>query len=82
MGLVEGIREEDATGLVKEVFEEMKRVRGWDRIPVIWRVMAIQPEYLKANWERYRSIMLQGSIDLRVKEMLALAVSMVNRCSY
>lgn len=82
MGLVEGIREEDATGLVKEVFEEMKRVRGWDHIPVIWRVMAIQPEYLKANWDRYRSIMLRGTIDLRVKEMLALAVSMVNRCSY
>ncbi|MHB1611307.1 MAG: carboxymuconolactone decarboxylase family protein [Sulfobacillus sp.] len=82
MGLVEGIREEDATGLVKEVFEDMKRVRGWDRIPVIWRVMAVQPEYLKANWDRYRSIMLRGSIDLRVKEMLALAVSMVNRCSY
>lgn len=82
MGLVEGIREEDATGLVKEVFEDMKRVRGWDRIPVIWRVMAVQPDYLKANWDRYRSIMLRGSIDLRVKEMLALAVSMVNRCSY
>lgn len=82
MGLVEGVREEDAAGLVKAVFDEMKKVRGWEHIPVIWRVMAIQPEYLKANWDRYRSIMLPGSIDHRVKEMLALAVSMVNRCSY
>ncbi len=82
MALVEGVREEDAKGLVKEVFDEMKRVRGWERIPVIWRVMAVNPAYLKANWERYRSIMLHGSMDLRVKEMLALAVSMVNRCSY
>lgn len=82
MALVEGVREEDAKGLVKEVFDEMKAVRGWETIPRIWRVMAIQPEYLKANWDRYRAIMLGGSIEPRVKEMLALAVSMVNRCSY
>jgi alkylhydroperoxidase family enzyme len=80
--LVQGVREEDAQGLVREVFDEMKAVRGWDSIPPIWRVMAIRPEYLKANWERYKAIMLTGKIDIRVKEMLALTVSMVNRCSY
>jgi AhpD family alkylhydroperoxidase len=82
MALVNGVREEDAQGLVAEVFREMKAVRGWDTIPPIWRVMAVQPTYLKANWDRYKAIMLNGQIDLRVKEMLALAVSMVNRCSY
>ena len=82
MALVEAIEEEDASGLVKEIYEEMKRVREWDRVPLIWRAMAVQPEYLRANWERYKAIMLQGELSSLTKEMIALAVSMVNRCSY
>ncbi|QSO46886.1 carboxymuconolactone decarboxylase family protein [Alicyclobacillus mengziensis] len=82
MTIVGSVEEHEATGLVKEIYEEMKQVRGWDKVPVIWRVMALQPEYLKANWERYKAIMLNGSLDLLTKEMIALTVSMVNRCSY
>jgi AhpD family alkylhydroperoxidase len=82
MSLIDGVREEDATGLVKDVFEEMKAVRGWDHIPPMWRVMAVNPPYLAATWERYKAIMLQGRLDLRTKEIVALTTSMVNRCSY
>ncbi len=82
MSLVEGVAEDKAVGIVKEIYEEMKQVRGWNRIPAIWRVMALKPEYLKVNWERYKKIMMQGQIDAKTKEMLALAVSMVNGCSY
>jgi alkylhydroperoxidase family enzyme len=82
MAVVEGVPEEEATGLVHEIYEDMKAVRGWDRVPLIWRVMAHRPEYLQSNWQRYKAIMMEGQIDIRVKEMIALAVSMVNRCSY
>lgn len=82
MSLVEGIAEADAQGVVKDVYEAMKKARGWEEIPLIWRVMAQNPDYLKANWERYQAIMMQGSIEPKVKEMIALSVSMVNRCSY
>ena len=82
MAIVGSVEEHEATGLVKEIYEDMKQVRGWDKVPVVWRVMALQPEYLKANWERYKAIMLNGSLDVLTKEMIALTVSMVNRCSY
>ncbi len=82
MALIEGMAEKDATGLAKKVFEEMKAARGWDEVPLIWRVMAKKPEYLKANWDRYKAIMMGGVLEPKAKEMIALAVSMVNRCSY
>ncbi|HHY67845.1 MAG TPA: carboxymuconolactone decarboxylase family protein [Alicyclobacillus sp.] len=82
MSLIRDVPENEATGLVKEIYEEMKRVRGWDRVPLIWRTMAVRPEYLRANWERYKAIMLEGSLDPLTKEIIALTVSMVNRCGY
>lgn len=82
MGRIEGVAESDAIGVVKEVFDAMKRARGWEQVPLIWRVMAKNPEYLKANWERYQAIMMAGVLNAKVKEMIALTVSMVNHCSY
>lgn len=82
MAVVKDVSEKDAVGLVKDVYEEMKAARGWEQVPLIWRVMANKPEYLKANWDRYRAIMMDGVLDPNVKEMIALSVSMVNRCQY
>lgn len=82
MTIVHAVEEHEATGLVKDIYEDMKRVRGWETVPIVWRVMAVQPEYLRVNWERYKAIMLSGSLDPLTKEIVALTVSMVNRCSY
>lgn len=82
MALVNEVPESEATGLVKEIYEEMKRVRGWERVPLIWRTMALRPDYLRVNWERYKTIMLDGTLDPLTKEIIALTTSMVNGCSY
>jgi len=82
MAVIDDVPEEAAEGLVKEVYDAMKASRGWNEVPLIWRVMAKKPEYLKANWERYQAIMMGGVLEPKIKEMIALTVSMVNRCSY
>lgn len=82
MPTIELPREEDAEGLVKQVFDEMKAVRGWDSIPPIWRAMALKPEYLATMWERYKAVMLRGSLDPLTKEIIALAVSAAHNCDY
>ncbi len=82
MSLVDGVAESEAKGVVKEIYDAMKSARGWDQVPLIWRAMAHKPDYLKANWERYQAIMMGGALEPKVKEMIALSVSMVNRCSY
>jgi len=73
MATIRVIAEEKATGRVKRIFEEFKRLRKVERIPAIWRAMAANPDYLEATWNRYKAIMLKGKLDLLTKEIIALA---------
>jgi AhpD family alkylhydroperoxidase len=82
MALVPYVSEEEATGLVKEVFDEIKASRGLAEVPNFWRAIAHNPEYLQAEWTKLKTIMSTGVIDRRVKEMIAVAVSATNNCDY
>jgi alkylhydroperoxidase/carboxymuconolactone decarboxylase family protein YurZ len=78
----EPVDERQATGLVKEVFDEMKALRGMESIPPFWRAMALWPEYLAATWNRYKTVMMGGTLDPLTKEIIALAVSAAHNCDY
>lgn len=82
MSKVEPVDEASATGVVKEVFDEMKALRNMEKIPSFWRVMARNPAYLKATWERYKVVMLGGTLPLLTKEIIALSVSAAHNCDY
>lgn len=82
MPTVEPLPEAEARGLAKEVFDDMKAVRNMEAIPPFWRMLARNPEYLKVTWERYKVIMLGGTLDLLTKEIIALAVSAAHACDY
>jgi AhpD family alkylhydroperoxidase len=82
MALVPYVEEEDATGVVREVYDEIKRVRGLARVPAFWRAIAHRPEYLRSEWDKLRTIMETGTLDRRTKEMIAVAVSATNNCDY
>ncbi len=49
MASIKMISEEEATGEVKEIYEEIKSQLGIDFVPNLYRVMAAKPDYLKAN---------------------------------
>lgn len=77
------ITEEQATGTVKTIYEAIKRDLGIDFVPNLYKVMAAKPEYLEANWNKVRAVMIEtGRLDRLTKEMIAVAVSAVNRCDY
>ena len=82
MPTVKLVSEEDATGLVKEVYDDIKRTRKVERVPNIWRALAVNPEQLRFNWERVKTLMADGRLDRRTKEIIALAVSITNGCEY
>jgi AhpD family alkylhydroperoxidase len=82
MALVPYVDEDGATGVVREVFEDIKRSRGLARVPNFWRAIAHRPEYLKSEWTKLRTILETGSLDRRTKEMIAVAVSATNNCDY
>ena len=82
MATVHIISEEEAMGKVKEIFEDFKKTRNVDFVPAYWRSLAAFPDYLEATWNKYKAVMLGGKLDLRTKEIIALAVSATNGCDY
>ncbi len=83
MGYIKLISEEEATGKVKDVFEEIKKTLGIDFIPNLYRAMAHIPEYLEAHWNKTKAVMQRaGKLDMLTREIIAVAVSSVNGCRY
>ena len=77
------ISEDEAKGKVKQIFNDIKESLGIDFVPNMYRVMAHQPDYLEATWNKTRAIMQhEGKLDKLTKEIIAVAVSAVSGCQY
>ena len=82
MALVPLVDEETATGLVAEIFDDIRTSRNLAKVPNFWRAIAHHPEYLRAEWSKLRTLMETGVLDRKTKEMIAVAVSATNSCDY
>ena len=83
MSEVAMIPEQEAVGKVKAIYDEIKAQLGIDFVPNLYRVMAHKPDYLEANWNKVKAVMVaEGKLDRLTKEMIAVAVSAVNACDY
>jgi alkylhydroperoxidase family enzyme len=83
MALISIMPEEEATGRVAEIFEEIRSDLGIDFVPNLYRVMAPNPGFLEANWNKVKAVMTaEGRLDRLTKEVIAVAVSAVNGCDY
>ena len=76
------IEEKDATGKVKEIFDEIKEARQITEIPNFWKTMANSPETLERTWRSLQQVMGKGELDPAVKELIYVAVSITNNCEY
>jgi hypothetical protein len=64
---------EEATGRVKEVYEEIKTRLGIDFVPNLYKVIASKPDYLEANWNKVKAVMVEtGKLDRLTKEVVAV----------
>jgi alkylhydroperoxidase/carboxymuconolactone decarboxylase family protein YurZ len=82
MALIRLISEQEATGRVQAIFEDIKQTKGIDVVPNIWRALATCPDHLEVTWNKLKTIMRPGKLDLLTKEIIALAVSITNGCTY
>ena len=82
MSLYSTVDEKEAIGKVKEVYEDIKETKGIDFVPNFWKALSINPDHLEAVWQKLKVTMKPGKLDLRTKEIIALAVSIVNNCEY
>ena len=76
------IQENEVSGKVKEIFEEIKTVRQITEIPNFWKSLANNPETLERTWTSLKQIMKKGALDPVVKELIYVAVSITNGCEY
>ena len=72
----------DLSPEARAVFDDIRKTRGSDFINNFWRALAHDPALLKATWERLKQVMGPGEIDPLTKEMIYIAVSVANACSY
>ena len=76
------IQENEVSGKVKEIFEEIKTVRQITEIPNFWKSLANNPETLERTWASLKQVMKKGALDPMVKELIYVAVSVTNGCEY
>ncbi|ABD54667.1 carboxymuconolactone decarboxylase family protein [Jannaschia sp. CCS1] len=82
MGTVALLSDEEVSAEALAVFNDIRAVRGTDYVNNFWRALAHDPALLSATWERLKIVMAPGALDPLVKEMLYMAVSTANGCSY
>ena len=65
---------------MREVFARYQRDRG--NIPNMFRTMAYRPEIAATADAHLQAIFKTGTVEKRLKEMLAVRVSQINDCAY
>ncbi len=67
----------------RAVFDDIRATRNTDFINNFWRVLANDPAHLERTWGELKELMGPGtSLDPLVKELIYVAVSSTNNCTY
>ena len=82
MAIFNMIEENDASGKVKEVYEDIKKKRNVKFITNFWKMLANEPDTLERTWNSLQQVMKKGALDEMTKELIYVAVSMTNSCEY
>jgi AhpD family alkylhydroperoxidase len=68
---------------VRAVFDDIRATRKTDFVNNLWRALAFDPALLERTWSEVKQVMAQPTqIDPLTKEMIYIAVSIANSCSY
>ena len=83
MALVKLANYADASPEARAVFDDIMQTRGTDYVNHIWRALAAHPPLLNRFWSQMKEIMVKPSrLDPLTKELIYLAVSITNDCTY
>ena len=65
---------------LRKVFDAFLRERG--NIPNMFRTMAHRPDITTTLAKHFAAVMNTGTVEKKLKEMVAVRVSHINRCDY
>jgi len=83
MSAVQPPKDPESNPRVKAVFDDIRATRGSDFINNIWRYLAFDASLLEQTWAEVKAVMaIPSDLDPLTKELLYLAVSIVNNCEY
>lgn len=72
----------DASDEVRAVFDDIMASKNITFVPNAWKVFASHPPTLSRLWYGLKEVMAPGALDPKIKEMIAVAVSVTNGCDY
>src|SRR5215475_5639307 len=72
----------DASPEVRAVYDDIMATRKTDWVNNFWKAIAHDPATLRRTWETTKQVMATGTLDPLTKELIYLAVSVSNQCSY
>ena len=74
---------EENDQLIKETYQDIRNTRKTKYIGNFWKYLAFDPSLLKEVWTDVKNVMTKETlIDKKTKEMIYMAVSITNNCSY
>lgn len=83
MSTVSRAEDPEANPRVKAVFDDIMRTRNTTFVGNIWRYLAFDPNLLESVWQDVKRLMSSDTLlDPKTKEMIYVAVSIANSCSY
>lgn len=83
MSTTQPISDAPADARVQAVFSDIRQTRGSDFINAFWRHLAVDPALLESTWaEVKRTMATPSALDPLTKELVYVAVSIANGCSY
>jgi AhpD family alkylhydroperoxidase len=82
MGTIPLLSDEELSPEAAEVFAEIRALRGTDFVNNFWRALAHDPVRLRELWDRLKVLLGPGELDPLTKEMIYVAVSVANACTY
>ena len=83
MSTIQPPAQPEAEARVKAVFDDIRATRKTDFINNLWRALAFDPALLESTWLEVKRLMATPSaLDPPAKEMIYIAVSVANACSY
>ena len=81
MAFIDIIEPKDATGSLKEIYNDLKKKRG--KLAQIHKIQSLNPETITAHMDLYMSVMFSKSpLSRAQREMMAVVVSAANDCEY
>jgi len=83
MAWIETIKENEATGKLKEAYDTYMKKAGSNEMPSILKIFSLSPDAYGPHVDYYQQIAYgKGPLRRYQREMIAVHVSGINHCHY